>query len=216
MFNIKFKGNYQDDSQLIKRKTIPKDATEFGIVDNLSKEFARGLILILPLIVIMILLAYFKVKDIDYHLTMNLDIVISFFIVIISIYLLTFVHEIIHALFYPKNVEKQIWKDKKDGAYFVYCEEPISKSRFIIMCLAPMFILGIIPFTIWLLLPKFLPMPYYLTLPIIFWFMTIMAMGDAANIYHVVKEVPNKTKVFNYGFLRSFYINSRSMSLKKK
>ena len=154
----------------------------------------------------MILLAYFKVKNIDYHLTMNLDIVISFFIVIISIYLLTFVHEIIHALFYPKNVEKQIWKDKKDGAYFVYCEEPVSKSRFIIMCLAPMFILGIIPFTIWLLLPKFLPMPYYLTLPIIFWFMTIMAMGDVANIYHVVKEVPNKTKVFNHGFLRSFYI----------
>ena len=103
-------------------------------------------------------------------------------------------------------MEKQIWKDKKDGAYFVYCEEPVSKSRFIIMCLAPMVILGIIPFVIWLLLPKFLPMPYYLTLPIIFWFMTIMAMGDVANIYHVVKEVPNKTKVFNYGFLRSFYI----------
>jgi len=206
MFNIKFKGNYQDDSQLIKRKTIPKDAIEFGIVDNLSKEFARGLILILPLIVIMILLVYFKVKNIDYKLTMNLDIVISFFIVIISIYLLTFVHEIIHALFYPKNVEKQIWKSIKDGAYFVYCEDAISKSRFIIMCLAPMVILGIIPFVIWLLLPKFLPMPYYLTLPIIFWFMTIMAMGDVANIYHVVKEVPNKTKVFNYGFLRSFYI----------
>ena len=42
MFNIKFKGNYQDDSQLIKRKTIPKDATEFGIVDNLSKVFNYG------------------------------------------------------------------------------------------------------------------------------------------------------------------------------
>lgn len=206
MLNIKFKGNYQDDSQLIKRKTIPKDAIEFGIVDNLSKEFARGLIIILPLMAIMILLVYFKVKNIDYHLTMNLDIVISFFIVIISVYLLTFVHEIIHALFYPKNVEKQIWKSKKDGAYFVYCEEPISKSRFIILCLAPMVILGIIPFTIWLLLPEFIPMPYNIAVPIILWLMTIMAMGDVANVYHVVKEVPNKTKVFNHGLLRSFYI----------
>ena len=206
MFNIKFKGNYQDDSQLIKRKTIPKDAIEFGIVDNLSKEFVKGFILILPLIVIMILLAYFKVKNIDYKLTMNLEIVISFFIVIISIYLLTFVHEIIHALFYPKNVEKEIWKSKKDGAYFVYCEEPISKSRFIIMCLAPMVILGIIPFTIWLILPQFIPMPYNIAVALIFYCMTIAAMGDVAASYYVIKEMPNKTKVFNYGFLRSFYI----------
>ena len=206
MFNIKFKGNYKDDSQLIKRKTIPKEATEFGIVDNLSKEFVRGFILILPLIVIMILLAYFKVKNIDYHLTMNLEVIISFFIVIILIYLLTFVHEIIHALFYPKNVEKQIWKDKKDGAYFVYCEEAISKSRFIIMCLAPMFILGIIPFTIWLILPQFIPMPYNIAVALIFYCMTIAAMGDVAASYYVIKEMPNKARLFNYGLLRSFYI----------
>lgn len=206
MFNIKFKGNYQDDSQLIKRKTIPKDAIEFGKIDNIREQLKLGFLLILPIVIIMIILAYLKLKDIDYHLTMNLEVIISFFIVIISVYLLTFVHEIIHALFYPKNVEKEIWKSKKDGAYFVYCEELVSKSRFIIMSLAPMFILGIIPFTIWLILPQFIPMPYNIAVALIFYCMTIAAMGDVAASYYVIKEMPNKARLFNYGLLRSFYI----------
>ena len=209
MFNIKYKGNYESDKQLIERKTIPKEAIEFAIVNSLANEFVRGIFIVLPIIAIMILLTYFKVKDIDYHLTMNIETIISFFIVIISVWLLTLVHEHIHALFYPIKAKKTIWKSKKDGAYFVYCEELIGKGRFIIMCLAPMIILGIIPFIVWLSLPQFIPMPYDLAFVITTWFMTIMSVGDLANIYHVLKEVPNKAKIFNYGFLRSFYIKEK-------
>ena len=210
MFNIKYKGNYKDDKQLIKRKEIPKEAIEFGIVENLNKELARGFIMLLPLILLMLILTILKVKEIKYHLTMNIHTIICFFIVIISIQLLTIIHEYIHALIYPKEYEKGIWKSKDAGAYFVYCEGLISKSRWMIMCLAPMFILGIIPFIIWFILPNnIIPMPYYLTIPIITWFMTIMSMGDIANTYYVIKEVPNKSKIFNYGFLRSFYIRDK-------
>ena len=206
MLNIKFKGNYNSDKDLIKRKSIPKEAIEFGIITDLRKVMGEGFLMILPLMIIMIVLAYLKLKGIDYHLKMNLDTIISFVIVIVSIQLLTYVHEIIHALFYPIKSNKEIWKSIKDGAYFVYCEDEISKARYIIMCLAPMFILGIIPFTIWLLMPNIIPMPYNIAVAIIFWFMTIMSMGDIANVFYVVKEVPNKTKIFNYGLLRSFYI----------
>ena len=76
------------------------------------------------------------------------------------------------------------------------------------MCLAPMFILGVVPFIIWLILPQFIPMPFNLAFVIITWFMTLLSMGDVANVYHVIKEVPNKSKLFNYGFLRSFYIKN--------
>ena len=68
-----------------------------------------------------------------------------------------------------------------------------------------MFILGIIPFVAWLLLPALIAMPYHLAIAIIFWLMTVMAMGDVANVYHVLKEVPNGCRVFNHGLLRSFY-----------
>ena len=80
------------------------------------------------------------------------------------------------------------------------------RNRFIVMCLAPMFTLGIIPFVIWLAMPAFILMPYNIAAAIIFWLMTIVAMGDVSNVYHVLKEVPAGSKVFNYGLLRSFYM----------
>ena len=206
MLNIVFKGNYISDDQLIKRDRIPDDAVEFGIVSNLQGEFGRGFLILLPLFAAMVLATYFKVKDLEYHLTMGFDVIVSFVLIIVSVYLLTFVHEIIHALFYPADAVKEIWKSKEQGAYFVYCEKEIRMERFIIMCLAPMFILGIIPFAVWLILPNLIPMPYNIAVSIVFWLMTIMAMGDAANVYHVIKEVPKGSKVFNYGLLRSFYI----------
>ena len=206
MLNIVFKGNYISDDQLIKRDRIPDDAVEFGIVSNLQGEFGRGFLILLPLFAAMVLATYFKVKNLNYHLTMGFDVIVSFVLIIVSVYLLTFVHEIIHALFYPADAVKEIWKSKEQGAYFVYCEKEIRMERFIIMCLAPMFILGIIPFAVWLILPNFIPMPYNIAVSIVFWLMTIMAMGDAANVYHVIKEVPKGSKVFNYGLLRSFYI----------
>ncbi|MBR4163060.1 MAG: DUF3267 domain-containing protein [Solobacterium sp.] len=206
MFNIVFKGNYVSDDQLIKRDSIPKEAIEFGIIPNLQGEFGRGFLILMPVLGVMVATTYLKVKDLDYHLTMGLDVIVSFVLMIVSVYLLTFVHEIIHALFYPADAIKEIWKSKEQGAYFVYCEKEISKERFIIMCLAPMFILGIIPFMIWLILPNYIPMPYNLAVSITFWLMTIVAMGDVANVYHVIKEVPKGAKVFNYGLLRSFYI----------
>ena len=206
MLNIVFKGNYVSDDQLIKRCDIPDGAVEYGIVSSLQREFGRGLLILFPIFLVMVAATYFKVKDLNYHLTMGLDVVVSFVLIIVLVYLLTFVHEIIHALFYPADVVKEIWKSKEQGAYFVYCEKEISKERFIVMCLAPMFILGIIPFVIWLILPDLIPMPYNIAVPIIFWLMTIIAMGDVANVYHVMKEVPRGSKVFNYGLLRSFYI----------
>ena len=206
MLNIVFKGIYVSDDQLIKRDSIPDDAVEFGIVSNLQGEFGRGFLILLPLFAAMVLATYFKVKNLNYHLTMGFDVIVSFVLIIVSVYLLTFVHEIIHALFYPADAVKEIWKSKEQGAYFVYCEKEILRERFIIMCLAPMFILGIIPFAVWLILPNFIPMPLNIAVSIIFWLMTIMAMGDAANVYHVIKEVPKGSKVINYGLLRSFYI----------
>ena len=207
MFNIVFKGNYVSDDQLIKRDSIPKEAVEFGIIPNLQGEFGRGFLILMPVLAAMVAATFLKVKDLDYHLTMGLDVIVSFVLTIVSVYLLTFVHEIIHALFYPADAVKEIWKSKEQGAYFVYCEKEIRKERFIIMCLAPMFILGIIPFIIWLILPNYIPMPYNLAVSITFWLVTIVAMGDVANVYHVIKEVPKGANVFNYGLLRSFYIN---------
>jgi len=206
MFNIKYMGKYTSDEQLIKRKEIPENAVEFGIITDLKKELGRGFLMLLPLFLIMVMATIFKVKNVDYHIQKDYRIIISIIMVIASVRVLTLVHEFIHCLFYPRKALKTIWHSKEQGAYFVYCEEEVSKLRFIIICLAPMFILGIIPFVIWLILPNVIPMPYNIAVAIITWIMTIIAMGDVSNIYWIIKEVPSGAKVFNYGLLRSFYL----------
>ena len=206
MLNIHFKGDYVSDDQIIKREFIPENAVEFAIVSDLQKEFGRGFLILMPVFAFMVAATLLKVRNSDYQLKMGLDIIVSFFIVIISVHFLTLVHEVIHALFYPKEQAKEIWKAKEQGAYFVYCEAEMNRNRFVVMCLAPMFILGIIPFIIWLILPDFIPMPYNIAAAIVFWLMTVVAMGDVANVYHTLKEVPANARVFNYGMLRSFYI----------
>ncbi|MBR2240527.1 MAG: DUF3267 domain-containing protein [Clostridia bacterium] len=209
MFNIKYMGKYTSDEQLIKRKEIPENAVEFGIITDLKKELGRGFLMLLPLFLIMVMATIFKVKNVDYHIQKDYRIIISIIMVIASVRVLTLVHEFIHCLFYPRKALKTIWHSKEQGAYFVYCEEEVSKLRFIIMCLAPMFILGIIPFIIWLILPNVISMPYNIAVAIITWIMTIIAMGDVSNIYWIIKEVPSGAKVFNYGLLRSFYLKDK-------
>ena len=206
MFHIKFMGRYTSDEQLITRKEIPENAIEFGIVSDLKKEFARGFLILIPAFVLMVVLTMFKVRDSGYRLKMDLHLILSFVLAVLAVHFLTYVHEFIHALFYPRNALKTIWRSDEEGAYFVYCEEMIDRNRFIAMSLAPMFVLGIIPFFLWLILPSAIPMPYDMAFAFVTWMMTIMAMGDVANVYHVLKEVPKGAKVFNYGLLRSFYI----------
>ena len=206
MINIKFMGRYTSDEQLIVRKEIPENAMEFGIVSDLKKEFVRGFLILMPVFVLMIILTVYKVRNYDYRLNMDLHLILSFVLAVLAIHFLTYVHEFIHALFYPREALKTIWRSDEEGAYFIYCEEIISRNRFIVMCLAPMFVLGIVPFVLWLLLPAMIPMPYDMAFAFVTWMMTVMAMGDVANVYHVLKEVPEGAKVFNYGLLRSFYI----------
>jgi len=31
------------------------------------------------------------------------------------------------------------------------------------------------------------------------WIMTMMSIGDFANIFNAIKQVPNNAKIFNYG-----------------
>ena len=202
-------GEYTSDEPLIRRKEIPEDAVEFGIVSNLASEMGRGFVMLLPVFALMVFLTVMRVKAIDYKLHMDLNTVLSFIGIIVCVHFLTLLHEVIHALFYPAEAEKTIWRSIKDGAYFVYCEEMITRERFIVMCLAPMVILGIIPFIIWMIFPFVIPMPYTLAVVIVTWFMTIMSMGDVANVYHVIKEVPKGARIFNYGLLRSFYMKEK-------
>lgn len=205
MFGIKIKGVYQSESDLTKGKPLVTGAVLFDEGKNLQDAFLKGFLVGLPLILSMIVLTIFKCRRIDYTIRIDGKTGVIFAFMLAVLFLLTYVHELIHALFYPKEAVKTIWKSPKQGAYFVYCEASVKKSRFILLCAAPAVILGILPFTAWYLLADFIPMPYSLAVVFTAWIMTVMSIGDYANIYNAARQVPKGAKVFNYG-MHSYWI----------
>ena len=88
---------------------------------------------------------------------------------------------------------------------FVYCEEKVSKLRFILMSLAPALVLGILPFLIWYVVAPFLSVEVSVCWALMSFTMTASAVGDFVNVYHAIRQVPKHAKIFNYGF-HSFWI----------
>jgi len=67
-------------------------------------------------------------------------------------FVLLIVHEWLHAIVYPKDAQVTIGKLKGKLVFVALASYPLSRTRFIVMCLLP-FLLGIVPLTLFLLAP---------------------------------------------------------------
>lgn len=199
MFNFKIKGKFKSEDELINGKQLPDGAIQFKEGDSLQDAFIKGLLIGLPLFVVMIVSMIFRLRNVNYNLEMNIQTGITFATMIIILGILPYVHEFIHGIFYPLSAEKAIWKLQEQGAYFVYCDETVSKERFIVLSIAPAIILGIIPFVGVLIFAESISAACIIATWIVSLIMTVMAIGDFANIYNAIKQVPKGAKVFNYG-----------------
>ncbi len=208
MLNIAYKGKLKNENQLIGDDKLPQKAVQFNEGEDIEDLFNLGFVIELPIIIPIMIITIFRLENIEGHINLNLRLIFIIAIAFLLNYLLKFVHEYIHAIFFPIKSEKTIW-NAKNGAYFIYCNAKISKSRFIVMSLAPMIILGIIPFIIWLFIVNKMEFTISLAYVISTWIMIIWAMGDLANVYNTIKQVPRNAKVFNYG-LHSYWINENS------
>lgn len=130
---------------------------------------------------------------------MNLQTGILLAAAILMLLSLTYVHEMIHGLFYPLHAEKLIGRTLEQGAYFVFCAEPVSRMCFIALCIVPAVILGILPFVILLIFAESIPPAYTAAIWMDALIMTVGAIGDFANIFNTIKQVPKGAKVLNYG-----------------
>jgi hypothetical protein len=75
----------------------------------------------------------------------------------------------------------------------------------VILCIAPSIALGIIPFFLWYVIAPLLEVEWIICIMVLTWIMTMMSMGDFANIFNAIKQVPNNAKIFNYG-MHSYWI----------
>lgn len=206
MLNIKFMGKYEREEQIL-RGVMPKNAVKFEECDTTTDMFKKGACLAMPIILLMLAnIVYCIIECKSTNLEVDKEVFIlsscvSFFVLI----LLTFLHEIIHALFYPLSVQKEIWIYLKGGAMFVYTNEPIMKIKWIWMCLAPNILLGFLPYIVSICIFWISPSIIPVFAMYISWIMFVSGVGDYYNVYNAIKQVPKNGKIFNYG-LHSYWI----------
>lgn len=208
MMNIHLKGKFTSESDLIKKEKLPDNSIPFEEGKDIRQAFNLGFLLVVPIIIPVIIVTIIRYKSINMSIDMNIKTGIVFAGTLVIWQILIYIHEFIHAMFYSKKAEKTIWRDKEHGAYFIYCSEKVSKTRFVILCIAPTIILGIIPFIIWMLYYNYIPMPFNLAFVLTTWVMIVLSAGDFTNIYNAIKQVPKGAKIFNYG-LHSYWIKDK-------
>ncbi len=184
MFNIEWRGRFESEDELTQGSVLPDDAVMFREGETMQDAFRTGFLLMLPIMVVVIGLSLFRIGQLAMSFEANAETVVVFICALIALQCLTYIHEFLHALFYPRSAEKSIWSYKKQGAYFIYCNTVVSKRRFIVLSIAPMIVLGVIPFVVWLCAAEYISMPYNLAFLFVSWMMIFGSLGDLANIFH--------------------------------
>ena len=199
MFGIVYMGNYKDEEQLIRGRSLPEGSIQFREGVSLNEIFLKSFVIMLPIVLVMVIISLKRCSQLNRKMSVDIYFLIVLIITSIICWILRYVHEIIHAILYSRNAEKTIWKDVKQGIIFLYCNESVSKTRFIIINVAPSIILGIIPFVIWIFVIPYIDIKVGIGWLLISWYMTVFSMGDYFNIYNAIKQVPKDAIIFNYG-----------------
>ena len=189
MFNIKWIGIIKDeDIKKYQKGELNKNAVKMKMPKTSKEQMIKAIPFMIPTIIVMFLVMFIKTY-------MTKDMVIAGWAVFIGIiigFILLAVHEFLHAIVYPKKVNKYIGIVKPFSAVAL-ASYPLSKKRFILMSLLP-YILGIVPLICFILSDS-----SNLVLNAILWGISFMGLAspypDAYNVYQVIKQVPKGKKV---------------------
>lgn len=206
MFHIIFEKAAIEDMSGNDTSTIG-DANRFQEGEKMENAYAKAFLITAPFVLIMILVSLNKCKSMSGTidvLKFGMCLAASFLLVPI----LRTLHEIIHALCYPKNKIKKIYMNNKAKCCFVCCDAIVSKKRYIFINIAPAIVLGAVPYMVWLLLADKWSLEVGLTVLFMTWYMVLMSMIDFLNIWNAMMQVPNHAYIFNKR-MHSYWINDR-------
>lgn len=228
MFNIRFMGKFKDED-VLKQRPLPAGAVPYqegGLEDVIRKGFR----LALPMLTVMFtigILRYLQVRErmpgkpvqgfrafFD-ALTLNatelgvVNLVITVIMFLGLNFMLTILHELIHAVTVPARHEKQIWSHLDKGVLFVFFPEPVSRARFIVVSLAPNIVLAFVPWILLMVYAADLSTQAYWWIFIQVMLMAVGGIGDYANTFHTLTQVPKNGRVHSYG-VNSYWTADRS------
>lgn len=167
-------------------------AVKMKMPTTMNEMMTKALPFLIPAFIIMFALMNIKTSINQQNVVNRLFILIG---AIIGFALLL-VHEVLHAIVYPKGVNTYVGI-AKPITFVALASYPLSKKRFIVMCLLP-YMLGIIPLIVFWLSPAYLR-----ELNGVLFGMACMGMAspypDAYTVYQVIKQVPKNKQVQYYG-----------------
>ncbi|MCI2088618.1 MAG: DUF3267 domain-containing protein [Prevotella sp.] len=177
-----WKGITDSDFEF-KTEDLPVNSQIIHIPGN---SMTRSVLFAIPFILLCFFALWEKLKN------FSLDKPYLLIGIVLSILLCT-VHELLHAIVYPKKCNAYIGIIPKKFIFYMSCAAPLKKMRFILMSLLPM-ILGIIPLIVFACTPS-----DYRILDAILWPMAMMGLvspcPDYMNVYYVLKEVPKNAYI---------------------
>ena len=137
-----------DDIKEYQRGNLPGNAVRIDAphsIDEMLKKAAP----IEAVLCMVLFLAMFIKTIVNHDLVINPIAVVLGFIIG---FLLLAVHELLHAVVYPKDANVTVGKLKGKLVFVALASFPMSRQRFILMSLLP-FVLGIVPLLVFIILP---------------------------------------------------------------
>lgn len=167
---------------------LSKNAKKMNMLTTSKEMMIKALPFIIPAFLILFLSVYFKSGEI---FLLRLYIIIG----VLLGFLALIIHELLHAIVYPKNANVYIGI-AKPITFVALASYPLKKEKFILMCLLP-YILGIIPLILFWIMPI-----TDMKIHSILFGLSAMGLGspypDLFNVYQVLKQTPKKCKIQFY------------------
>lgn len=167
---------------------LSKNAKKMNMPTTSKEMMIKALPFIIPAFVILFLSVYFKSEEI---FLLRLYIIIG----VLLGFLALIIHELLHAIVYPKNANVYIGI-AKPITFVALASYPLKKEKFILMCLLP-YILGIIPLILFWIMPI-----TDMKIHSILFGLSAMGLGspypDLFNVYQVLKQTPKNCKIQFY------------------
>lgn len=167
---------------------LSKNAKKMNMPTTSKEMMIKALPFIIPTFIILFLSVYFKSGEVY---LLRLYIIIG----VLLGFLALIIHELLHAIVYPKNANVYIGI-AKPITFVALASYPLKKGKFILMCLLP-YILGIVPLILFWIMPI-----TDMKIHSILFGLSAMGLGspypDLFNVYQVLKQTPKNCKIQFY------------------
>lgn len=190
MAKIIWKGIIKDENNF-PTADIPENAKKLDTEEDMRKMQIKALPFMIPSVLICFICMFVK-TFISKENVINIGFL--FLGVVIGI-LLLFVHELLHAIAFPKNAIVYIGIVPKSFTVVALSSSPVKRNRYIFLSILPI-ILGVIPLVIFCFTSSNLKV-----LNGLLFGMAIMGMvsvyPDIYNIFNILKKVPKNATIQN-------------------